>query len=324
MRPNPDGDVDDEIVCCFLLDEEGSPRTILINTAVHPTTLGVSLRVISADYPGIASARLREPDLFGKYVRVLPLQGACGDVRPMVLDCTGDEFMEGTEADMDRIGSRIAEAVFQSFCRLEGKNKVLWIDGSGFLVASSRIDLPLAPLPSRKSLETLIGKLKEEITKPADHSMQTGFAAAHDNPILLAKAFLVWAENLLNTAFDTEGIYIGPKDVPARFSFIALGPALQIFSFPGEAFCTIGKALKQKAKPASLMVCGYSGGSVGYMPTSKACLEGGYEVESAYRLYGYPAPLAAGTEALLYHVFDAFSLEASPTTADIAGVSPES
>ena len=40
------------------------------------------------------------------------------------------------------------------------------------------------------------------------------------------------------------------------------------------------------------MVLGYANGDIGYIPTQPAYAQGGYEVEDAYKYYGYPAALA--------------------------------
>ncbi|MDX9827057.1 MAG: AGE family epimerase/isomerase, partial [Spirochaetia bacterium] len=79
MRPNPAGPLDDSLSSLFFIDAWGMPKALLFNMALHPTSLGVSLSSICADYPGLAAARLSKA--FGGAI-ARPLQGACGDLRP--------------------------------------------------------------------------------------------------------------------------------------------------------------------------------------------------------------------------------------------------
>ena len=72
---------------------------------------------------------------------------------------------------------------------------------------------------------------------------------------------------------------------------------------PGEAFSRIGRALKDAAAPSTLFICGYSGGSVGYIPTAEAFAQGGYEVEQAYMFYGRPAALDPSAESLISRIY---------------------
>lgn len=313
MRPNFAGDKDEEILALFLFDAAGRPRAILANMALHPTTLNVSLHEISADYPGRAAARLRK--LFGADVVVLPVQGACGDVRPMVLSGDGTEFAEGTWQDADRIGNKIADSVAAIFAEAAAQAK--WIDGSQLSIASEVVQLPFARLPSYSGLIRLKKELESEIAQrknAAEHSKGEGFAAGHENPLLTAQAYLAWAENLLESAFDARHDYIGPESLPARFSLCSLGPSFAFFSLPGEAFCRIGKNLKKMAAPSLMFICGYCGGSLGYIPTAEAFAEGGYEVEAAFRFYGFPAPLAPETETSIYSLFDSMRKNLSPSS----------
>jgi len=307
MRPNPDGERDEAMGGLFLFDEAGLPQTVLVNLAVHPTTLGVSLHEVSADYPGRAVARIREG--FGKEVVAIPIQGACGDVRPRVLDESGTEFAEGTEEDIERIGSAIAESFTRAFVGAKGKDAT-WIDGSILSIATRMAELPLAALPSFEGITTLKARLEKEIAVLKEGAGErAGFAGSHENPLLTAETYLAWADGLLETAFDASRAYRGPASVSARFSLCSLGPALKLFSLPGEAFCRIGKNLKHRALPSGLIVCGYSGGTVGYIPTKDAFAEGGYEVEAAFRFYGFPGPLSSDTETIIYDLFDAMREE---------------
>jgi len=307
MRPNFNGENDDSLICLFLLDVNGKVRNIFLNFAVHPTTLGISTHEISADYPGRAVARIKEN--FGIDVIVIPVQGACGDIRPMVLDENRTEFAEGQESDIDRIGSAISEGVSLAFAEMAG-NARHWIDGTSLSTCTRSVDLAFASLPAYEDLRHLSAQLEDDIERMKTMPDQAqGFAGKHENALLTAQTFREWARVLLKTAFSDDHVFIGPIHASARFSLCSLDDSLLFFSLPGEAFCHIGKSLKQRAKPAAMIVCGYSGGSVGYIPTEEAFAEGGYEVEEAFKFYGLPAPLSPETEGKIYEVFDSMRKE---------------
>jgi hypothetical protein len=301
MRPNYGGENDNELVGLFLFDREGMLKDVLVNLAIHPTTLSVALHEISADYPGRAAAQIRR--VFGQNVVVVPIQGACGDIRPMILNEAGTEFAEGSAADIDRMGLKIAERVSAIFSELKAGEKK-WIDGRGLMMSTREVDLPLAAPPAYGELESLVKRLEAEIEElKAATKKDGGFVGSHENPLLTAQTYLAWARDLLANAFDARHAFAGRTTVWARFSLCSLGDSLLFFSLPGEAFCRIGKTLKRNARPASMMVCGYSGGSIGYIPTRGAFAEGGYEVESAFKFYGFPAPLSVDTEDMIYRLF---------------------
>jgi hypothetical protein len=300
MRPNPRGDTDDEVTSLFLVDARGRVESVLVNMAVHPTTLGIAIHGISADYPGRLSRSLR--DRLGTEVVVVPIQGACGDVRPMVLDADGSRFAEGTEGDIERIGAAMADGALRVFDAIaDGAGR--WIDGNRITLAVRDVELPFGTLPTYGDVERLVEEMSAKVKAPRPRAAD-GFADGHEGPLLTAPTYLAWAENLRDTAFDECGDYIGPRSLSARFALCTLDDSMELFFLPGEAFCRIGKNLKKTAHPACAMVCGYSGGSVGYIPTSSAFAEGGYEVESAFRFYGFPAPLRSDTEDAIYGIFD--------------------
>jgi len=67
--------------------------------------------------------------------------------------------------------------------------------------------------------------------------------------------------------------------------FIKIGDIF-ILGLPGEVMVEIGLKLKEKNK--NLIVCGYSNGLIGYIPTENGLKEGGYEATS-FIYYLYPS-----------------------------------
>ena len=313
MRPNPGGEIDEDVLCAFVFGEDGGLRSALFNVAVHPTTLGVAIHGISADYPGRAAAALAES--LGGGLVAIPVQGACGDVRPMVLDARGAEFAEGSPADVARLGAAVAEAVRRALdasLARHASGALPFIGGECLSVVSRVVELPFAYIPAAAELRRTEEEARREIERlGAERAAAAGFAGSHENPLLAAQTCLAWAGGLREKSFGPDGRYIGRGGISARFSLCSLGPALLLFSIPGEAFCAIGKGVKRLGSPATTIVCGYCGGTVGYIPTGKAFSEGGYEVEAAFRYYGQPAPLSPESERIILAQFQEMLQEVS-------------
>ncbi len=303
MRPNPTGERDREIGCLYLIDGQGKPAAILLNLAVHPTALGVGIHAISADYPGRAAAALKRQ--YGEELVVLPIQGACGDVRPALLDPEGESFVDGTPADIERIGREIADKIVQAAQAGAGRpgGGFAWLDVLRLTSVSKLVDLPYFSIKSRDEVEGFRAGMLSLKAESVQAKSAKGFAATHDNPALGAESLAAWAERMLDTAFASSGRYMGPSSESARFGFCELvgrdGRTLQFFSLPGEAFSRIGLALKTAAAPSMLFVCGYCGGTVGYIPTAESFSQGGYEVDQAYMYYGRPAALSPSVESMI-------------------------
>jgi hypothetical protein len=306
MRPNPSGENDETIQCVFVFGQQGGLRSLLFNVAVHPTTLGVSIYKISADYPGCAASLIERE--CGGGVIAIPVQGACGDIRPRVLSADGKEFAEGAAGDVARIGAAVADAVRRALNEAvarQSAGKLPEIGGAELAVISRFAELPFAAIPGCDELHRIELEAQREIERleVREHEAGGGFAESHENQALAAQTYVAWAREMRKKLFAPDGSCIGAAGIRARFSLCSLGPSLLFFSIPGEAFCAIGKELKRLGKPAATMVCGYCAGTVGYIPTKAAFSEGGYEVETAYRYYGQPAPLAPGAEELIYSLF---------------------
>jgi len=349
MRPNPAGPLDDSLSSLFFIDAQEMPKALLFNMSLHPTSLGVSLSCVSADYPGLAAALLKKA--LGGAIAI-PLQGACGDVRPNITSPDGAEFAEGSYQDAQRIAATLAQTLYASLAQTREANfaaaqqplaenpgvssvvQATWLRSCGLKVAVKNALLPYGAPPSLKELEVLMRECEtriqgaergiladRDVTPARPHAAQgsihsapseqtpQGFAATHGAPVLEAQSFLAWARRTKRQCFDAQGRYKGPKATRARFGLVSLGEELQLFAIPGELFCSIGMDLKKRALPAKLLVCGYAGGTVGYMPSEEAIAQGGYEVESAYRYYGAPTALSPNTERRIHAIFEALRRE---------------
>jgi neutral ceramidase len=72
-----------------------------------------------------------------------------------------------------------------------------------------------------------------------------------------------------------------------------IGP-LVVVGLPGEIFVELGAQIKAALGDSPVLVCGYTNGNVGYVPTRAAYDEGGYEVVPAQRARALPIAPEAG------------------------------
>ena len=285
MRPNPSGSRDDEINAIVFRDGGETVQTIFIQTAVHPTTLGVSLAVVSADYPGAISRRLKQH--FGDHVVVLPFTGACGDVRPALLDATGTAFRDGDEVDVGNMGDRIADEVAKVYANADNN---AWSPIPSLAFSSKTIECAFDSIPTHEQLLAL--RSTNGIRMAEAQRLAQGlddFGAKHNNPVWDVEIEQSWVDHLLHI----EHI---PASTEAELSVLALGDVAVLCMVPGELFSTIGKRIKGMVSHMPVLVVGYANGSLGYLPGKDAIDEGGYEVAVAYKYYGLPGPFTKDLE----------------------------
>ena len=79
---NPDGPVDRALGVARIDTADGVPLACLVNFACHPVSQAGRMQYLSADFPG--SAREVVEELTGAHT--LYLQGACGDLNPIIME----------------------------------------------------------------------------------------------------------------------------------------------------------------------------------------------------------------------------------------------
>lgn len=249
MAPNKTGPIDTTLSCIKIMSQQNEPRALIINHGLHPTTLAHDFLQLSSDFPGRMRRKLQEH--FHYSIPVLFLQGACGDVRPNITD-EGGHFQGGREADIEEIGTRLAEAVLTSFKHPEPC-------GSGDCeVRYTDVDLPLKKLHSN----TFTAKKANNIDTD-----------------ILTREIQYWEELMADLFL--------PDSIPANIGLLKTG-TLQILFFPLEIFSSTALKIRSMVSDTHSLLSCYSNGNLGYLPSAKAQSEGGYEVETAYKFYQLP------------------------------------
>ena len=108
MRPNPDGPVD-PMVSVLLFESVKRQRSCSLTVlAMHPTTLGLSINRVSADYPGRLRDRIE--DALGSGHTAIVLQGTAADTKP-ILSPVAKQFPEGTARTIDTIALELSRSI---------------------------------------------------------------------------------------------------------------------------------------------------------------------------------------------------------------------
>lgn len=259
-RRQPGRRTDPDLDVISFRDKGGKYLAILVNYACHPVCLEASNRLISADYPGYLTRTLQEQT----HAVVLFTNGAAGDINP--------ERM-GSFTFAEDLGGTLATETLRVLDALE------YQDTAVLRIAGERLDLPLQLPPARDELEQKVFEYRQGLVEAE--------AAGNVLKGKLHQAMLGWAEATL------AGVLRGniSVQVPAELQAICLGEAMLV-GIPGELFSELGKEIKSSTSMRQVTMLGYTNHDIGYIPTRQAYAQGGYEIEDAFKYYGYPAALA--------------------------------
>jgi hypothetical protein len=117
--------------------------------------------------------------------------------------------------------------------------------------------------------------------------MEDARAASQSLTARVHGAMVGWSESTL-AALRTGKVL---RRVPAEAQVIRLN-GIVLVGVPGEPFAQLGRAIKDQAGAEQVFVIGYANDDIGYIPAAEEYERGGYEIDEAYKYYGYPAALA--------------------------------
>lgn len=275
-RRVPGGPIDPAVELLRFDDLTGKPVALIVNYACHPTTLNHLNCRISADYPGLVTQQLEE--VTG--ATTLFLTGAIGNVGPVARG----------ETSLTEVADGIVTAALEVLPTLTP------MDATGLDTEGELLHLPLQPLPGRDEWLAL----RERYRTDALTANGSGDAAKAK----IAQAMVHWSERMFETLQKGQL----SATVDAEVHLLRVGDCA-IVGVPGELFVELGlqikeQGVKEQGALRQIMIAGFANGNIGYIPTRAAYAEGGYEVDDAYRYYGYPAALApeAGEQIVAHAV----------------------
>lgn len=259
-RRHPETPVDSDLSLVAVQDMAGETLAVLANFTCHPVCLDHTNRLISADYPGVWSRIVQEKTgAVGLFTN-----GAAGDINPKKM---------GRFEYAEELGLALAVETLRLLERIE------FCQPRSLVVVNEWLDLPLNPYPTREALSEEIASRRQLLSAASD--------AGDDQLRKIHTALLGWAE----TTLANMNIGQVPISTLAEIQVIHLGEIVLV-GIPGEIFSELGQQIKSMNPSRQVMVIGYANNDIGYIPTRQAYKTGGYEVEEAYKFYGYPAALA--------------------------------
>ena len=262
-RDPANGPLDEELSVLWFQGPDGSAKGAVLHYTCHAVVMDADNRLISAEYPGAACRQLEA--LIG--APALFLQGPCGDINPAhrhtfdLVDEAGGKLAQAA-ADLVRQGGEAVEAAAPE-------------------IESQDLELPLMAPPPFAELAAF--------RREHDSAACAADAAAEIMKAKIHRAMITWAD--LTIAGLCSGLLQTGLTVASQC--LRLGDVLLLTS-PGELFVEFGLEAKRRAQAQGkhAVVVAYANADIGYIPTAESYAKGGYEVESAYKYYGYPGPLA--------------------------------
>ncbi len=287
-RRIPGGVIDPEVAALRFQDAEAVVRALFVSYGCHPVTLGPNNTLATADYPGYVRRTL-EAVYPGAAVQFAT--GCCGQVNNGHTSRDGDKgngLHWRSFAEAERIGRAIAGEAAQAAeqaARYDAAAPLLDLPVENLPVRTARreVELPFLPLPPVEEIERLRAGWVAKAAEVAAREHRPG-------ELERVEVFIAWADQAL--AGETI------KDAPAEVQVIAIGDYALVL-LPGESFVEFGLDIKARSPKLRAITLAYSNGRPGYIPHRSAYPAGGYEVDEAFRYYGYPSCFAPEAGELL-------------------------
>lgn len=262
-RRHLDRDIDPPLVALRFTDEEsGGVVATLVSYPCHPVVLDATNTLVTSDYIHPLRAAV-ETESGGPCVF---LTGAAGDVNT------------GHAATASFGSSQAPQRTFSRASEL-GQHLAHGLDRSGWTPVAT------GSVHGRSEPVTLgFEPLRVRDVAVRAKQWRAELAAADPGQAAVLRCWIDWAERWRPDAATEPWV--------GRVSCVDLGDAALVM-LPGEPFLWAADALMRVRN--HVLVAGYSDGVAGYLPTSDAYPEGGYEVEDACMYYAMPAPFARGS-----------------------------
>ena len=232
---------------------------VTYNLDCHPTVLHEENRLYSADFPGVVARAL--PGLVPGVEAVMFLNGAAGDISTRF-------YRHGSGyGEVERIGGVIAKSL------AEGMDALRELEAPGVVRARDvPLRLKLKDFPARQELEAALTDARKKLDGAiADH-------VPNLRPLQSA------VEGLTFAVGATERMR-GLSSIESRLSLVRFGNLL-VAGIPGELFSSLGAAIRSAFPGYEVLVVGYCGDYVGYIPDAEAYREGGYEALATFVAQG--------------------------------------
>jgi hypothetical protein len=248
-----------DLLCFYNASDEGAsgtpelrdkrPSAIICSFPCHPTMLSAENHAISADLPGAFRRQLRS--LVGDDTWIALATGAAGDMS------TRHTRQGQGIAELERLGGLLAQQAYQLLSRARP------LALAAPVVRETTIELELKELPTPAALDAYEQTTREQME-----------AARRAGDVAGART----AETALQGIAALRNMVASQAPVERSVSVaVAQMGELALVAVPGELYNRLGVAIRSE-KGFSVLLCGYTNGYPGYLPTRDAYQEVDYEV----------------------------------------------
>lgn len=258
------GPIDPEIGLLVIRDEQGKPRGVLSNFALHLDTVGGTKW--SADYPHFIEQTLKQAA--GEQLISIFGTGCCGDINH-------SNPRQAARNKADFIGNSLGQSIQQQLGKLQP------LDQSKLVVKSRRVQLPLQDATKEevaRSLQILAAAKRKErvdfLEQVEAYKKIMLDQMRHREPHARTADFITWG---LSRALAGVG-----ETLPVEVTVMTLGQDVAIVCVPGEVFVELGLAIKQGSPFRTTLVLELSNCvETIYIPNRAAYAGGSYEVTNS-------------------------------------------
>ena len=260
------GPVDPEVEALVLRRPGGPPVGLLANYALHYVGIPDDWQAISADYFGVFSAMIQR--LRGETFVAALSNGASGDINNLDV-LGGNVYRNDRYQHTERVAGLVAAAA-------------LWAwNGAEF-----QPDVPLGYAMTEVVLGARPAPTEEDVARAAEIEQRV----AAGQPVLMGeRSFAMRVRRLTSEP---------PRERATWVQALRVGD-LALVGVPGEFFCELGLAIKQRSPFPQTMVLELANDCVGYIPTRRAFEEGAYEPESSPYAPGFGEQIVEAAVDLL-------------------------
>ena len=305
------------------VESAGGLLAVLTTFACHPTLVSRERPVMSADFPGALADAVAA--VYGRHVVVLPANGACGDVNPIMAGWDGLEAAR-------RIGRILGGETVAVLARLERA-------GDAPRAENTRLGAALAVEPSRAAetararrpvrAATATVQVPYKHFRPADEADAEAADAARrlaaagvpasrlavwqagrtveaadappadgDTARLVGRLLRLRAEAWAARVAAHQGI-VGRKARELELQAFALGPEIALLAVPFELFSRIGLEIAAGSPFRHLFLIGYANDLGGYLMPDEEYARDGFEAGITFYGPGAAEAVRAAAASLL-------------------------
>jgi neutral ceramidase len=322
-RRDPDAPVDDALRV-LRVDGPAGLMAVMTTFACHPALVARDCRLISADFPGMMAGMLKAA--LGPSVVVLPTNGACGDVNPVVLSSAGLESARW-------IAQRLAGEAIALLARLEAADRRLRTDNTrwgltlevgiegGVRVTppirtrTALLRIPYKQFASAKDLTAAAAESARRLTDagvdaatvkrwqeggpvPAETEDALPAEARETRRRLTSELLQRRSEAWSARVAEHQGI-VGARYREVEVQAFALGARAALLAVPFELFSQVGLEIQAASVFPHLMLLSYSNDLGGYLMPDEEYGRGGFEPGITFYGSGAADAVRSGCIAVL-------------------------